>query len=236
MPGRLMIDDWTRHAEMPAFQGDPSPILTPNAAPRRWLSILRHEPGAGSTSPTRLPLLREAFWGLTPDWLEVLDHAPHCARAETLDERPMFRDSLDRRRCLVPVGGVYVWQAGLRGKQPFLITHARRAPLLLAGIWTRHAPGSQTSRDSFALITVAAPECLTPLSDRLPAIISSAQAPTWLDEETAHDSVRALLHPASDDLLGAFPVSRSVNDPKQQSWSCAHPTGPMRPARQPASP
>ena len=70
------------------------------------------------------------------------------SRAESLDERPMFREALAERRCLVPVTGIYVWQAGLRGKQPFLVTHTDRSPLMLAGIWSRYAPDLGTSREA----------------------------------------------------------------------------------------
>ncbi|WP_251976951.1 SOS response-associated peptidase [Salinicola avicenniae] len=220
MAGRLHIDDWTRDRTLPGFRSSEPPILTPNAAPRRWLSILRHE--AGET------VLREAFWGLTPTWLKVLDHAPHCARAESLQERPMFREALASRRCLLPVSGIYVWQPGLRGKQPFLITRTDRGPLLLAALWSRYALDSQVSRDSFALITVPVSAFVAPLSERLPAIIDSRQAATWLAADTATDHAEALLEPADRELLGAFPVSKRVNDPAHQEWACAYPVGPMR--------
>jgi len=220
MAGRLHVDDWTRHPTSPAFRSIDSPIFSPNLAPRRWLSILRQE--------VDTTVLRDAFWGLTPTWLKVLDQAPHCARAESLDERPMFREALAERRCLVPVTGIYVWQNGLRGKQPFLVTHTDRSPLLLAGIWSRYAPDVGESRDTFALITVPSPELVAPMSDRLPAVIASSQAEDWLSSATSPVSVRALIGPADRELLGAFPVSKQVNDPAHQEWACGYPVGPMR--------
>ncbi|WP_110597866.1 SOS response-associated peptidase [Salinicola lusitanus] len=220
MAGRLHVDDWTRHPASPAFRGIDPPVFGPNLAPRRWLSILRQE--AGTT------VLRDAFWGLTPTWLKVLDQAPHCARAESLDERPMFREALAERRCLLPVTGIYVWQSGLRGKQPFLVTHVDRSPLLLAGIWSRHAPDAGTARDSFALITVPTTEVIAPMSDRLPMVIDPRQTETWLSPGTSPASIRELIGPADKELLGAFPVSKQVNDPAHQEWACGYPIGPMR--------
>lgn len=220
MAGRLHVDDWTRHPTSPAFRAVDSPIFSPNLAPRHWLSILRQE--------AETTVLRDAFWGLTPTWLKVLDQAPHCARAESLDERPMFREALAERRCLVPVTGIYVWQAGLRGKQPYLVTHTDRSPLLLAGIWSRYAPETGESRDSFALITVPATEIVAPMSDRLPAIIDASQAETWLSPGMPSGSARELLGTADRELLGVFPVSRRVNDPAYQDWNCAYPVGAMR--------
>ncbi|WP_110640488.1 SOS response-associated peptidase [Salinicola sp. CPA57] len=220
MAGRLHVDDWTRHPQRPAFRGIDPPVLGPNLAPRRWLSMLRRE--------ANVTVLRDAFWGLTPTWLKVLDQAPHCARAESLDERPMFREAMAQRRCLIPVTGIYVWQPGLRGKQPFMVTHTDRSPLLLAGIWSRYAPDTGESRDSFALITVPTTEVISPMSDRLPAVIALSQAEEWLSQETSLASARNLIGVADRELLGAFPVSRQVNDPANQAWACGYPTGPMR--------
>ncbi|MGM0703152.1 MAG: SOS response-associated peptidase [Pseudomonadota bacterium] len=219
MPGRLYV---------PAF--DPSSLLpglccrdalrhSPNLAPRRPLSILRSEQGE--------TCLRDAFWGLTPPWLEVLDQAPHCARAESLTSRPMFRDAFSARRCLVPAGGVYLWKPQPRFKQPFLVVRVDRSPLLLAGLWCRYHTSLTEHADSMALITVPANALLTPLGDRLPAVIPASAASRWLAPDTPETEARALLAPPDEELLGAFPVSRRVNDPANQDLACAHPTGPM---------
>jgi len=219
MAGRLHVDDWTRYRHLPRFTQAAQPVLSPNLAPRRWLSILRRE--ADDT------VLRNAFWGLTPSWLQVLDHAPHCARVESLDERPMFRQALAERRCVVPVTGVFIWQAGLRGKQPYLVTRTDRAPLLLAGLWSQYSLDSGEPRDSFALITVPTSEFIAPLTDRLPAILAPERLEAWLDPRTGPEQLRGSLEPAPRELLGAFPVSKRVNDPAQQDWACAYPVGPM---------
>ncbi|APX91797.1 hypothetical protein BWR19_01920 [Halomonas sp. 1513] len=194
-------------------------LASPNLAPRRPLSMLHHAAGG--------PRLSSAFWGLTPPWLKVLDHAPHCARAESLDSRAMFREAFAARRCLIPVSGVYVWKPQPRMKQPFLVTHHQRQPLLLAGLWCRYHTALTEHHDSCALITVASNALLAPLSERLPAVIAPAQARHWLDPATPPAEARRLLSPADLELLGAFPVSRRVNDPSHQDWACAHPTGPM---------
>ncbi|ATJ84270.1 SOS response-associated peptidase [Halomonas beimenensis] len=219
MAGRLYIPPLDLTRLLPSLAMDETPITGVNLAPRRPLSLIRPEAGR--------PRLGRAFWGLTPPWLKVLDHAPHCARAESLEQRAMFRDAFAARRCLVPAGGVYVWKPQPRGKQPFLVTRADRGPLLLAGLWCRFHTSLTEYNDSFALITVPANPLLAPLTDRLPAVIDAADVPTWLDPATPEERLRELLVPASGELLGAFPVSRRVNDPSRQEAACAHPTGPM---------
>ncbi|WP_104205307.1 SOS response-associated peptidase [Billgrantia saliphila] len=219
MAGRLYIPSLDTARLLPDLRQE-APLLTaPNLSPRRPLSHIRLVESD--------VCLGRAFWGLTPDWLGVLDHAPHCARAESLETRPMFRDAFAARRCLVPVGGVYVWRAQLRFKQPFLITRVDRSPMLLAGLWCRYHTSPTEHTDSMALITVATQEPLASLSDRLPALIAAEDAMRWLDPRTSLEAAQSLLHPASRELLGAFPVSRRVNDPANQDPACAHPTGPM---------
>ncbi|AMD02334.1 SOS response-associated peptidase [Halomonas chromatireducens] len=219
MAGRLFIPTLDLARLLPDLCHDAPLITAANLSPRRPVSQIRLEGGSVRLSPV--------FWGLTPPWLTVLDHAPHCARAESLESRYMFREAFAARRCLVPVGGIYVWKPQPRFKQPFLITRVDRGPLLLAGVWCRYHTSLSEHADSMALITVAASDPLAPLSDRLPAIIDADDAACWLDPQTPLPTAKALLRPAPRELLGAFPVSRRVNDPKNQDPACAHPTGPM---------
>lgn len=219
MAGRLHIASLPLDGLLPGLQADQQLLTSPNLAPRRPLSIIRLEQGA--------PRLVNAFWGLTPPWLKVLDHAPHCARAESLDNRAMFRDAFAARRCLIPVSGVYLWKPQPRMKQPFLVTRADRGPLLLAGLWCRYHTTLTEHTDSTALITVATNPLLAPLGDRFPALIDPAGADAWLDPATPLERARDTLSPAPLELLGIFPVSRRVNDPSCQDWACARPTGAM---------
>ena len=219
MAGRLHIAPIDLPHLLPGLAIDAPQLTSPNLAPRQMLSAIRLEAGR--------PRLGRLFWGLTPPWLKVLDHAPHCARAESLEERPMFREAFQARRCLVPASGIYAWKAQPRFKQPFLITRVDRGPLLLAGLWCRFHTTLAEHADSLALITVPTSTLLAPLTDRLPAVIAPDQARRWLDPQTPLAEVRALLKPAPGELLGAFPVSRRVNNPAHQDATCAHPVGPM---------
>ncbi|SDM07525.1 Putative SOS response-associated peptidase YedK [Modicisalibacter muralis] len=219
MAGRLHIAPQPLDSLLPGLRADEPLLTSPNLAPRQPLSMIRLEGGA--------PTLVSAFWGLTPPWLKVLDHAPHCARAESLGERAMFRDAFAARRCVIPVSGVYAWKPQPRMKQPFLITRVDRGSLLLAGLWCRYHTTLSAYTDSCALITVPANPLLSSLTERLPALIDPADAMAWLDPHTPLAQARDVLSPAPLELLGAFPVSRRVNDPSCQDWACGHPTGAM---------
>lgn len=235
MAGRLHIAEMDISALLkPAGLSSPTirhPLLTsPNHSPRHPTSVVV------LTEEGDLEL-RTAFWGLTPPWLKQLDRAPHCARLDTLDERPMYREAR-KHRCVVPVTGIYVWMTQASGKQPFMITNADRRPLLLAGIRAFYpdplqgfaqSPSSlPKGNESFALITLESNALIAPFSSRLPAILEPESLPRWLSATTSPEEACALLSPAPLAALGIFPVSRAINAPSCQEWHLSHPIGPMR--------
>ncbi|WP_447043192.1 SOS response-associated peptidase [Vreelandella sp. H-I2] len=219
MTGRLHVQNLPLTRLLPTLESTDSLIESPNLAPRRPISAIRLEQGEYRLS--------SLFWGLTPPWLEVLDYAPHCARAETLASRAMFRDAFSSRRCVIPVSGFYLWKTQPRSKQPYLVIQVLRAPLLLGALWCRYHTTLTAFTDSAALITVPANLLLSPLTDRLPVVIPSHALTAWLDPNTDSETLNSLLAPAPLELLGAFPVSNHVNNPAYQSSACAHPTGSM---------
>jgi hypothetical protein len=80
-------------------------------------------------------------WGLIPAWWKKSAKevpATLNARAETVAEKPMFRDAFKRRRCIIPASGFYEWTGDRKDRQPHLFTAADGAPVLaFAGLWDR---------------------------------------------------------------------------------------------------
>ena len=69
-------------------------------------------------------------WGLLPAW--VKDPRKFTllinARAETVLEKPAFKNAIKRRRCLIPADGYYEWQASGKRKRPHFIHRRDGAP------------------------------------------------------------------------------------------------------------
>jgi putative SOS response-associated peptidase YedK len=79
-------------------------------------------------------------WGLIPWWwkkpLKLLP-ASFNARAESIGDKPMFRDAFRRHRCVIPASGYYEWLKRPDGRLPYFISAADGSVLSFAGLWDR---------------------------------------------------------------------------------------------------
>jgi putative SOS response-associated peptidase YedK len=170
------------------------------------VAVIRRHPETG--------LLHEDLlvWGLVPRWTKNVKpgRRPINARAGTVRTSPMFRDSFERRRCLVPMDAFYEWSGERPPKQPWAVARRDGQEMLAAGLWDGwRAPDGSILR-SFALITTDANETLRPIHHRMPVIIDPTEVEIWLGDDA--DAAAALMRLAPDDVLCAWPVSRAVND------------------------
>ncbi|MBV8162523.1 MAG: SOS response-associated peptidase [Acidimicrobiia bacterium] len=127
------------------------------------------------------------------------------ARAETLAERPAFREAFARRRCLLPADGFYEWETLASGrKQPYLFSPRATGPMVFAGL--------RAHRGTCAIVTSAARPPVARLHDRMPVVVGRDAWDVWLDPAADADELQSLLVPPPDAPLGARPVSSRVND------------------------
>jgi putative SOS response-associated peptidase YedK len=156
----------------------------------------------------RLGTLR---WGLLPSFVTDPSSASKRinARAETVATSPAFRGAFIRRRCILPADGFYEWD---KDKQPWFITRADGRPLAMAGLWESwHGPDNLVIR-TCAVITTSANPFVSPVHDRMPAILEPVAYEAWLDRSRpAGPDLVDLLRPAADDLLVRYPVTKRVN-------------------------
>jgi putative SOS response-associated peptidase YedK len=136
------------------------------------------------------------------------------ARAETLTERPAFRNAFRQYRCLVPASGFYEWQSVAGRKQPWYVLPKDGPLFALAGIvllW-------QGAR-SLAIITTAANALMSSIHDRMPVIVPPGDTDAWLGPADAAE----LLRPYPADRMQAHPVSLRVNAPANDDESLLQP-------------
>jgi putative SOS response-associated peptidase YedK len=203
----------------PALGLESAPTLVPryNIAPSQQVPIVRASAGGRRE-------LVDARWGLVPHWAKeaAIGNRLINARAETLAEKPAFRDSFRRRRCLIPADGFYEWQTLGKSKQPWLLRLAGGAPFAFAGLWSRwREPASGEELDTCAIVTTTPNELAATVHDRMPVILPPDVFAAWLDP--ASPGPAALLVPFPAASMTAYPVSRRVNDPTHDGPDCVQP-------------
>ena len=176
-----------------------------NAAPTQLLPVVVIERGKR--------ILKMMTWGLIPSWAEskVIGSKMINARAETLAEKPSFRNALKSRRCLIPVDGFYEWMPTGRGKQPMRISLKSKEIFALAGLWeTWKSPVGEVAH-SYTIITTDANELIAPIHDRMPVILTSNQN-DWLSDELFLRQHLAMLKPYSSHEMIVEPVSKLLKN------------------------
>ena len=146
-----------------------------------------------------------------PGWTKDLKVArkPINARSGTAGSSGMFKGALASRRCLVPADAFYEWKALSDGRQPYAIARQDGAPVTFAGIWEGwRAPDGEVLR-TFAILTTSANGTMRQPHERLPVILEPDTWSVWLDADPG--DAGKLMHPAANDILYLWPVSRAVN-------------------------
>jgi hypothetical protein len=102
-------------------------------------------------------VLKDLRWGLIPFWAkdEEIGYRMINARAETLKEKPLFRSSLKRKRCLVLADFFYEWQKipGSARKQPMCIRLRDQEPFVFAGLWDAWKKPDDVEVESYTIIS-----------------------------------------------------------------------------------
>jgi putative SOS response-associated peptidase YedK len=162
---------------------------------------------------------QHARWGLVNRSARDNSRASQCinAKAETLEQRPTFREAFQQRRCVVPADGFYEW-TGPKGKRQPLWIHPRDGGLMrFAGLYESWYPERDRPEVTFTIATCAANAVIREIHDRMPVILDERAAEDWMNpREEAPLSLKRLLVPAPSELLVMQPASPLANSVKNE--------------------
>jgi putative SOS response-associated peptidase YedK len=159
-------------------------------------------------------------WGLIPFWAKdpKIGSRMINARAETVVEKPVFREAFSKRRCLVLADGFYEWQKTPEGKAPMRIVLKSGEPFGFAGLWATWKSADGQSVNSCTIITTTANSLMEPIHDRMPVILSREAERDWLDvANTDTGELRELLVPYAASEMEAYRVPALINSWKNES-------------------
>ena len=146
-------------------------------------------------------------WGISPAW----DREKRLinARAEGLSEKPSFAELYQQNRCLILADGFYEWKQEAKIRTPYYFSLMGGRPFAFAGLWQEWQGQRQCT-----VITVKANEQVSPIHDRMPAILEGEASQAWLAEPRGE-----LLSPFDAKEMQSWQVGRGVSKRGAQGQS-----------------
>ena len=193
------------------FQIETLEELTPryNIPPGLDILFLCHPENASSNSALWLK------WGLVPFWAKdkKIGGSLANARAETIAEKPAFRESFKTRRGVVVMSGFFEWQRGVE-KQPWYFKDKHDDLLAVAAIWdTWQSNDGLEVIHSCCLVTTEANELMIPIHNRMPVILDGDEMNIWMDNSYCDKpALLRLLQPCRNPDLMCYPVTKKMNN------------------------
>jgi putative SOS response-associated peptidase YedK len=189
-----------RYREMPNFP----PRY--NVAPTQPVPIVRLVEGEREFALVR--------WGLIPAWVKdpkdfslVIN-----ARAESINDKPAFKNAMKRRRCLFPADGFYEWKPVGGGKRPYLARPTAGGPVAFAGLWETWIGTNGEEMETAAIVTTQANAEMAAVHHRAPVIVPPEQFDFWLDCRNVDETMATeLLRAAPDGSILVQEISPAVN-------------------------
>jgi putative SOS response-associated peptidase YedK len=180
-----------------------------NVAPSQDIAIVVRE-----GNKNRLVSCR---WGFVCSWSKDMSQAFKMinARAETVAEKPSFREAFQKKRCLVVADGFYEWQKVGATKKPVYIHLRSGKPMGFAGLYNTWTSPEGEKICTSTIITTEANEILYPIHDRMPVITPEDKFETWLGPmERDKDTLKTILKPYPAEDLEIYEISSKVNSVK----------------------
>jgi len=205
------------------FIDDPSSSFHPtpryNIAPSQMAPVITRGTGIK---------LRGMKWGLIPHWAKdpSIGASLINARSETAPDKPSFRDAFKSKRCLIPATGFFEWTPakGGEGKQPIFVRTRNQGIFSFAGLWSAWKdPARNEEILTYTILTTEPNDFMKAYHNRMPVILSTESEKVWLSDTSDMKALRDFLVSCPSDLLEAFPVSKLVNSPRNDSPTCIEP-------------
>ncbi|MGD1012559.1 MAG: SOS response-associated peptidase [Acidimicrobiales bacterium] len=191
----------------------------------RW-NIAPQQTVLAVTEPAKQPGVRRLStfrWGLVPRWAKdpSIGVRAFNAKAETAQEKPMFRNAFDHRRCVIPADAFYEWAPpdrhdSSRRRLPWCFKSPDSGLLLLAGLFEHWRPLTDEAAAALStctILTTGANGLVSAIHDRMPVLIAEEDLDVWLAPGPLGTAEAGrLLRPAHENALERFRVSTKVND------------------------
>lgn len=148
-------------------------------------------------------------WGFVPSWYKTPTDGPLLinARAETIAQKPAFKDAVRSRRCIIPMTGYFEWIKDGDQRVPYFTQNTDGSIMAVGGIW--QAWKGLEKLITCSIVTVSSNESMVHLHHRMPLILAPSNWGKWLGEQ-GHGAA-TLMQPTVDGMQAFYKVSEDVN-------------------------
>jgi len=170
------------------------------------------------------------YWGITPDFGKNRPVSQKLinAKSETISEKVSFKNSYQKRRCIIPADGFYEWKSlGKKTKIPYRFTLREDEIFSFAGIWEEFESTEGEIQHTFVILTTSPNNSVKEIHDRMPVILTRETEKIWLNNYSSHEDLSPILAPFSADAMLSYTVSPLVNSPSNDSSALIRRTSPM---------
>ena len=181
-----------------------------NVAPGQFMPVVISEDGK-----QRAELMK---WGLIPTWAKdpKIGYKLINARDDGIFDKPIWRNVILKKRCLIPADGFYEWKRhtvdGKQQKQPFYIKPKHDDLFSFAGVWDAWKDVEGLEWKTYSIITTSPNKEMKHVHDRMPVILHKEDEASWLEPSVqSREDLEHFLQPYEDDGLEIYEVSRDVN-------------------------
>jgi len=160
-------------------------------------------------------------WGLIPSWTQDRHKADQIrkgtynARAESLSEKPSFREPLLKGRCLVLAHGFFEWQHVRDAKIPWYIKLKSDTPFAFAGLYDHwRDPESGEIYRTCSIVTTAANPLMERIHNskkRMPVILTRENENNWISGDISLLKTKQLLLPFDEGEMHAHTISQTIS-------------------------
>lgn len=130
------------------------------------------------------------------------------AKAETIMEKPLFKKSVYRKRCIIPANSFYEWKGEKGNKKKFRISIRDAELFSMAGLYDTFIDNDGKEYEAFVVITTAANKEMSDIHDRMPVILKKGEESLWL-ETRDKGILEKLMKPYEDGGLSLVDITEA---------------------------
>lgn len=199
--------DWEQIGKLYGVVRVPDETHRYNVAPTQLVPLMYEDGG--------VKVIEQAFWGYLPKG----KFSTINVRAETIDERQLYRTAFQDRRGVVIADSFYEWDKSERPSIPFRVMREDAEPIFIAALYARW---SEDPPLTCTIVTTAANSLMKSIHERMPVVLDAAEVEAWLDSDTPPAILKKLIAPQPWANMKAYEISRLVNSPRndvQDVWN-----------------